>query len=754
MGFPKRISDLPNAGNLKNTDIFVLVNENDVTSQTTLEEIVATMSANTNTFVTGGTLTGTNLILEKNDGTATAPIDLSALSGSGSFTGNTSGTCISELWVSSISGCSPVHIGTGLIVDEGLTVNGDFEVENLNITDTLDVNDIEVEGGASVNGGLNVLSGLTTDTLEIENTLTLNTIPTLNNGEKAILVRNNNTGEVEYRNVLSIITAATSQDIYVTSTKLVGNLLSLKRSNAVEIFQDLSPLISGKLDLSLFSAYTADTQTEINSKVDTSTFTSYSALTEMLIETKLDTTTFNTYTANTTDNTFVTGATLIGNVLELERNNGLSGITVNLSSLTGDTSNVYNSDGIVGAGRTLTITDSITFESVSGPTYGGWKFTPAIAGGGANDYATINYGNRQFLKHYRANDGWSFGTPDTTNSFHFNTGTQTMSDGWAMKVHANTVSPYGALILKGYDNTSGSTAFQVTDSDDSNLLSVRDDGVIKGKTIELSGGHLTVTSLSSETSNTAFLVQDSEGNHIIEALDTGRVHIGDDTVNSPLPTNPTLIIGAGKTPNDRGSLAFTSTGIGIGGDNDGTNDFLLFRLNTNQDSQWRFYNGSSFGWILNDRQNNAFGSQSGLRTTISTARSYGMDFMLNINGGAAVTDTCGFRFSSKDSTIGGANDVERFVIENGAPETKSYFDNISVLGLGTSNPNTNVKLHVSGDTLVSGSFTASTMTLNNVPAFDDDGAAATGGLTVGDVYQTTGGGAAPLNVAGILMIKQ
>ena len=77
-----------------------------------------------------------------------------------------------------------------------------------------------------------------------------------------------------------------------------------------------------------------------------------------------------------------------------------------------------------------------------------------------------------------------------------------------------------------------------------------------------------------------------------------------------------------------------------------------------------------------------------------------------------------------------------------------------MLGLGTSNPNTNVKLHVSGDTLVSGSFTASTMTLNNVPAFDDDGAAATGGLTVGDVYQTTGGGAAPLNVAGILMIKQ
>jgi hypothetical protein len=48
----------------------------------------------------------------------------------------------------------------------------------------------------------------------------------------------------------------------------------------------------------------------------------------------------------------------------------------------------------------------------------------------------------------------------------------------------------------------------------------------------------------------------------------------------------------------------------------------------------------------------------------------------------------------------------------------------------------------------------SSLTLNNVPAFDDDGAAAAGGLTAGDVYQTSGAGAAPLNAAGILMIKQ
>ena len=41
-----------------------------------------------------------------------------------------------------------------------------------------------------------------------------------------------------------------------------------------------------------------------------------------------------------------------------------------------------------------------------------------------------------------------------------------------------------------------------------------------------------------------------------------------------------------------------------------------------------------------------------------------------------------------------------------------------------------------------------------IPAYDDDTAAGVGGLTAGDIYQTTGSGAAPLNAAGILMVKQ
>ena len=41
-----------------------------------------------------------------------------------------------------------------------------------------------------------------------------------------------------------------------------------------------------------------------------------------------------------------------------------------------------------------------------------------------------------------------------------------------------------------------------------------------------------------------------------------------------------------------------------------------------------------------------------------------------------------------------------------------------------------------------------------LPAYADDAAAGVAGLTAGDVYQTDGTGAAPLNVAGIRMIKQ
>ena len=65
-------------------------------------------------------------------------------------------------------------------------------------------------------------------------------------------------------------------------------------------------------------------------------------------------------------------------------------------------------------------------------------------------------------------------------------------------------------------------------------------------------------------------------------------------------------------------------------------------------------------------------------------------------------------------------------------------------------------LIVTGGTSGSTEFIVKPVTIQmvNIPAYNDDTAAGVGGLVTGEMFQTTGSGAAPLNAAGILMIKQ
>ncbi len=79
-------------------------------------------SAATNNFVTGGTLVNADLILGLNDGSTASPIDLSPLSG-GTFTGNTSGSCITDLYITNLYGCSPITIHDS-IQHNGSTASG------------------------------------------------------------------------------------------------------------------------------------------------------------------------------------------------------------------------------------------------------------------------------------------------------------------------------------------------------------------------------------------------------------------------------------------------------------------------------------------------------------------------------------------------------------------------------------------------------------------------------------------------------
>jgi hypothetical protein len=104
-------------------------------------------TASTNTFVTGGTLTGTNLDLTWNTGGSVPSIELSGLT----FTGNTSGTCITDIHASNIHSCSPLNINP---LDEGNVYFGstsgltvDLSNIRLGIGTTIPTEKLEVKDG-------------------------------------------------------------------------------------------------------------------------------------------------------------------------------------------------------------------------------------------------------------------------------------------------------------------------------------------------------------------------------------------------------------------------------------------------------------------------------------------------------------------------------------------------------------------------------------------------------------------------------
>ena len=86
----------------------------------------------TDTYVTGGTYSSgtTSLDFVGNVGFTPFSVDVSNLNGGGTIiagnylplSGNTSGTCLNELWVSSISGCSPVNFGTEVVFNQNASM--------------------------------------------------------------------------------------------------------------------------------------------------------------------------------------------------------------------------------------------------------------------------------------------------------------------------------------------------------------------------------------------------------------------------------------------------------------------------------------------------------------------------------------------------------------------------------------------------------------------------------------------------------
>ena len=720
------------------------------------KSIFNTYTANTtDDVVTGATLVGATLELERNNGLTDVTVDLSPLSG------------ISENTF--ISGTTLVGTNYTLERNDGVDITTDFNPIVSGKVDTT------------------LFDSYTANTVDNNTFITGTTLV----GTNYTINENNGTSfTTDFNPIVSgFTTGSTLQEVLEN-----GSIADLKTANidfgssvsnpAANGFSRLELQQNGFIQLSSenpagdFGFIRINGQTgeaQLNQgglKYGTdysATFTDRSLVDKEYVDDnisdKLDTTIFDTYTANTTDNV-VTGATLNGSILELERNNGLTDVTVDLISLSGISENTFVSgatlvgttldlernDGVTVSVNLSSLTgDSDTNTFITGTTLTGndliierndgigitTDLTPVLSGkvnttlfdtytANTTDNVVTGATLNGTILELERNNGLTdvtvdlsslTGAVDTNTFVTAATLTNTTLD-ITRNDGVNIPVNLGSLTFTG--NTSGTCINELWVSNISGCSSVTIGTELVVNDDTSINGHLTVTSSGSNTSDTVFLVQDSLGNHIIEGLDSGQVHVGD-LVNSASPSSPTLMIGAGKTPNDRGSLAFTSTGIGIGGDNDATGDYLFFQLPGNDDSRWRLESAAQFGFTLVSRQNNNFGSGSGLRSSFYTSRTYGVDFLLGYNSGLAVTDTVGYRFNTKDNTIAGANDVERFVIENGASETKSYFDNISVLGVGTSNPDTNVRLHISGDTLITGGLSADTITLSDTPTLNNSG---------------------------------
>jgi hypothetical protein len=124
------------------------------------------------------------------------------------------------------------------------------------------------------------------------------------------------------------------EDIYVTGGTVSGTSIVFSY-NDTNTFQ-----VTGITPYSLFSSYTASTQSTINNKLDTSGFTAYTASTQSIINNKLDTSGFTAYTATTQPLILnsVTGGTYSGGTLYLINNSGttipISGFTTGGTSTT------------------------------------------------------------------------------------------------------------------------------------------------------------------------------------------------------------------------------------------------------------------------------------------------------------------------------------------------------------------------------------------------------------------------------------
>jgi len=376
----------------------------------------------TDNFTTGGTLVGSVVYFDRNDALSAYTVDLSALDVNDTFvtgatisTGNTltltrndaveidvdlssigfsggSGSCIADLYVTNIYGCSPINLNDVMTVgDSGsplveiagaLNISGTTNTRNIlpeaHLTydigavgsryDEIFVRKIRLGTSTTeISDGLLKVLGTTGFTMMPNGALTISgdTIPASDLGYKLgyetqrWLEINSGTGNFSAvtantidanlytsggTDLMTIINNSNT-DNFTTGSTLIGSTLYFDRSNILSAYTaDLSPLLD---DTNFY--VTAGTVVGTSLYLDR---------TDTLSAVTIDVSSF----FDNTDN-FTTGATLIGTTAYFDRTDGLSAYTMDLSALQDDT-NTFVTGSTLSGGTNLVLTRNDAVEIV------------------------------------------------------------------------------------------------------------------------------------------------------------------------------------------------------------------------------------------------------------------------------------------------------------------------------------------------------------------------------------------------------
>ena len=372
-------------------------------------------SGMTDSYTTDSYISGTEIRFDNNiQGANYYNVDLlPLLSGfTGTFTGNTSATCINELWVTNISGCSPVTIGTEVEFNRDVDLNtsklvfnsapsDSFIRWNDTITDAIEMNNVSGDGVWI--GDVSQQLGTEFDTNQVRI-------------HGASLM-----GSLKFTNALS-----------ASSVSIFGNNVSQGSTIQLE-----SPDNSGTIALtSDFYNVTGFTYSNNNFTIgrdsgESDLVATINTMTGLTVNGSVSATTFygdgSNLTGISTDNTFVTGTTFTGNQSITSRNDGteilkLSGGTnVTLSN---PSSNQIKIDVIdtntTVTGFTYNDANTFTIGDSDGSNYSASINTMTGLTVNGSVSATTYFGDGSNLTGISTDDNYVTGGTFTTNTLTLN----------------------------------------------------------------------------------------------------------------------------------------------------------------------------------------------------------------------------------------------------------------------------------------------------------------------------------------------